>query len=73
MKRTATAYGGPPDYRRVTETLPLAGATIALPGGGTATTGADGTAAITLTAGGAGGRCARRTRATCARRPSRSA
>jgi len=51
-KRTATAYGGPPDYAAITETLPLAGATIALPGGGTATTGAEGTAAITLTAGG---------------------
>ncbi len=52
VKRTATGYGGPPDYLPVTERLPLAGATIALPGGGTATTGADGTAAITLTAGG---------------------
>ncbi len=52
VKRTATGYGGPPDYLPVTETLPLAGATIALPGGGTATTGADGTAAVTLTAGG---------------------
>jgi hypothetical protein len=54
VKRTATAYGGPPDYAAITETLPLAGATITLPGGATATTAADGTAAITLTAGGSG-------------------
>ena len=52
VKRTATGFGGPPDYLPVTETLPLAGAKIALPGGAAATTGADGTAAITLTAGG---------------------
>ncbi len=52
VKRSSTAYGGPPDYLAVTQTVPLAGAVIALPGGGTATTGADGTAAITLTAGG---------------------
>ncbi len=52
VRRTATAYGGPPDYAAITETLPLAGAAIALPGGGSATTGADGAAAITLTAGG---------------------
>ena len=51
-KRTATSYGGPPDFLPITETVPLAGATIALPGGGTATTGADGKAAITLTTGG---------------------
>ena len=52
VKRTATSYGGPPDYAAITETVPLAGATIALPGGAAATTGADGTAAVTLTAGG---------------------
>ena len=52
VKRAATTYGGPPDFLPITENVPLAGATIALPGGGTATTGADGTAAITLTAGG---------------------
>ncbi len=49
VKRTATGYGPPPDYLPVVETLPVAGAAIALPGGGTATTGADGTAAIALT------------------------
>ncbi len=51
VKRTTTGFGGPPDYLPVVETLPLQGATIALPGGGTATTGADGKAAITLPAG----------------------
>jgi len=53
VRRTATSYGGPPDYAALTETLPLAGATIALPGGGAATSGTDGRATITLTAGGA--------------------
>ncbi len=52
VKRTATGYGPPPDYLPVVETLPIAGAAVALPGGGTATTGADGTAAITLGSGG---------------------
>jgi hypothetical protein len=52
VKRAATTYGGPPDFLPITENVPLAGATIALPAGGTATTGADGTAAITLATGG---------------------
>ena len=49
VKRTATGYGPPPDYLPIVETLPLPGAAIALPGWGSAVTGADGTAAITLT------------------------
>lgn len=52
VRRTATGYGPPPDYASIVETLPLAGAVIALPGGGTATTGADGTAVLTLAAAG---------------------
>lgn len=47
VKRTATGYP-PPDYMPVVETTPLAGAKIALPGGGEATTSADGTATVTL-------------------------
>lgn len=52
VRRSATSFP-PPDYAPVTETVPVAGATIALPDGGTATTGAGGTAAITLPGGAA--------------------
>ena len=52
VKRTATGYGPPPDYLPLTETLPVAGAQIALPGGATVTSGADGTAVISLTGAG---------------------
>lgn len=48
VRRTATGYGPAPDYASIVETLPLAGAVIALPGGGSVTTGAAGTAAVTL-------------------------
>lgn len=48
VRRTATGYGPPPDFAPIVEALPLAGATIALPGGREVTTAADGRAEVTL-------------------------